>query len=230
MIPVITLLVVILWALCVTRIASEALVLTGMSRLTARFQARSAYTGTGFTTTEAEQVVRHPLRRKMISFLMLAGNIGFMTIIGSTVFSFSEGFGIQHWGHGLILIGGMGVMAWLAFSKWADKRMIRIIGWFLKRYVHMHPTDYNHLMHISEDYGVSAVPIPEESWLVGRSFKNIDKNKHGFVLLGIESSDGSYNGAPYGNVIYNAGDVLIVYGPMAKLYAYRDIISLHEEP
>jgi uncharacterized protein with PhoU and TrkA domain len=107
--------------------------------------------------------------------------------------------------------------------------MIRIIGWFLKRYANIPLTDYSHLMHISEDYGVSAVPIPKESWLVGRSFKNMDKNKHGFVVLGIESPDGSYNGAPYGNVIYNAGDVLIVYGPMAKLYAYRDIISSHEE-
>jgi len=33
---------------------------TGLSRESARFQARSALTGGGFTTTESEAVVRHP--------------------------------------------------------------------------------------------------------------------------------------------------------------------------
>ena len=37
-------------------------VATGTSSELARFQARSAFTGVGFTTSEAESVVLHPVR------------------------------------------------------------------------------------------------------------------------------------------------------------------------
>jgi Trk-type K+ transport system membrane component len=51
----------------IVRAASIALMMTGMNQKRARFQALSAFTGTGFTTKEAESVMNHPLRRKIIS-------------------------------------------------------------------------------------------------------------------------------------------------------------------
>ena len=54
----------------VTRIGSVALSLTGMAQDSARFQAKSAYTGVGFTASESEQVVDHPVRRLICSALM----------------------------------------------------------------------------------------------------------------------------------------------------------------
>lgn len=53
-------------SLVITRIATLAFVLTGMSTEAARFQARSALTGTGFTTGESEAVVNHPVRRRIV--------------------------------------------------------------------------------------------------------------------------------------------------------------------
>ena len=44
-----------------TRIATVALQLTGLSKANARFQARSAFTGVGYTTSEAEDTVNHPV-------------------------------------------------------------------------------------------------------------------------------------------------------------------------
>ena len=55
-----SLLVVIVISLMVTRMATIALTATGLSRESARFQARSAFSGAGFTTSESEAVVRHP--------------------------------------------------------------------------------------------------------------------------------------------------------------------------
>jgi len=40
--------------------------MTGMEKKKARFQALSAFAGTGFTTKEAESVVNYPARRKII--------------------------------------------------------------------------------------------------------------------------------------------------------------------
>ena len=58
--------IIVLISLIVTRIATVALIQTGLSRETARFQARSALTGTGFTTTESETIVNHPVRRRLV--------------------------------------------------------------------------------------------------------------------------------------------------------------------
>ena len=60
MIPIITFLIVVILSVLVTRVATIALVHTGLSREAAQFQARSAFTGVGYTTTESERIVKHP--------------------------------------------------------------------------------------------------------------------------------------------------------------------------
>lgn len=54
MLGITSLLVVVTRSILVTRIATLALTHTGLSREAASFQARSAFTGVGFTTSEAE--------------------------------------------------------------------------------------------------------------------------------------------------------------------------------
>lgn len=80
--------VVLSLSLIITRIATIALALTGLSEEAARFQARSAFTGTGFTTSEAEKVVNHPVRRRIIILLMVARSAGLVSIVISLVLSF----------------------------------------------------------------------------------------------------------------------------------------------
>jgi hypothetical protein len=60
---IVALLVVLGLSLVITRIATVALAHTGLSSEAARFQARSAFTGTGFTTSEAEQEARERERK-----------------------------------------------------------------------------------------------------------------------------------------------------------------------
>lgn len=76
MVAAISLLVVVMVSILITRIATIMLTHTGLSQETARFQARSAISGTGFSTAEAERVVRHPMRRRIVMVLMLLGNAG----------------------------------------------------------------------------------------------------------------------------------------------------------
>ena len=58
---VVLLLIVAFVSLLITRVATVALTTTGMSAPVARFQARSAMSGVGFTTSEADSVVNHPV-------------------------------------------------------------------------------------------------------------------------------------------------------------------------
>jgi len=70
------LLSIVFIALLVVRIGTNALVLTGMSLTAARFQSASAFFGVGFTTSEAEMVVGHEVRRRIILHLIVAGTLG----------------------------------------------------------------------------------------------------------------------------------------------------------
>ena len=90
MLPIFTLLIAVALALTITRIATVALTLTGLSQEAAGFQARSAYLGVGFTTSEAEQVVRHPIRRRIIMMLMIIGNLGLVAVVASVMLSFTN--------------------------------------------------------------------------------------------------------------------------------------------
>ncbi|MDZ4851234.1 MAG: hypothetical protein SGI77_18250 [Pirellulaceae bacterium] len=45
----------------------------------------SAFFGVGFTTREAELVVNHPVRRRIIRDLILAGNIGLTSSLATLV-------------------------------------------------------------------------------------------------------------------------------------------------
>lgn len=63
------------------KIGALMLEMTGMDPEWARFQALSAFTQTGFTTSEAEGAVNHPVRRRIISGLMLSGAASLITMV-----------------------------------------------------------------------------------------------------------------------------------------------------
>lgn len=76
MLSALLLVTTVLISMLIVRIGSIAFEMTGLDRDKARFQALSCFSGTGFTTREAEQVVGHPQRRKVASFLMILGTPG----------------------------------------------------------------------------------------------------------------------------------------------------------
>src|SRR3954453_23307173 len=132
MVALVSVLVIVLLSLLITRVATVALSLTGMSRESARFQARSALTGVGFTTSEAEDVVSHPVRRRIVGGLMLLGSAGLVTAVGSLFLSFGGAHNDQRLTRALVLLGGL-VLVWtLSRSAWFDRRLARIIGKILK--------------------------------------------------------------------------------------------------
>ena len=90
MVALITVLVVVLISLIVARVGTVALIQTGVPREAARFQARSALSAAGFTTSESEKVVNHPVRRRIILNLMLLGSAGLVAAVGSLVISFGH--------------------------------------------------------------------------------------------------------------------------------------------
>ncbi|MBD3298825.1 MAG: potassium transporter TrkA [candidate division Zixibacteria bacterium] len=213
MIGIIAALTVLGLSLFITRLATTALAHTGLSWEAAKFQARSAFTGTGFTTAEAETVVDHPVRRRIIMLLMVARSAGFLSIIISLILSFAGGEGEMTRVYRLIwLVAGVVVLWILAKSKFVERGLRHIIAWALHRWTDLDVRDYVGLLKLSGDYSVKELHIEEGDWLAGKPLSECRLNEEGVTILGIYRSDGSYVGAPTGDTKIYPDDTAILYG------------------
>lgn len=219
-VAIISLVIVLLMSLLVVRIATVALTLTGLSQQSAQFQARSAWTGTGFTTTESEKVINHPVRRRIISWLILLRSAGLVTAASTLVLSFVN---VSATGEGLMrflwLVLAL-VLLWLVWgSEWVNRHMSRLISWALKRYTDLDTRDYAAMMHLGGAYSVVDLAVKEGDWTAGKSLAQLKLPEEGVVVLGITHPDGTFIGAPRGSSVPRPGDTLLVYGRSEELDA-----------
>ena len=67
----------------IVRVGAIAFQLTGLEWSLAKFQSLSCFTGTGFTTKEAELITGNPQRRRIASVLMVLGNAGLVILVAT---------------------------------------------------------------------------------------------------------------------------------------------------
>lgn len=218
MLSILSLLLVLSLSILVTRIASVALMHTGLSRQSARFQARSAFTGVGFTTSESEKVVNHPVRRRILLLLMLFGNAGIVTAVSSLIISFVK----QNSEYALslritILVAGVVVLWLISASQWVDRHLSNLISWALKRYSNLEVRDFSAMLHLTGEYSVTEMQADSNDWMAGHSLAQLRLRNEGIMVLGVIRKNGTYIGAPDGDTRIQAGDTLILYGRMDAL-------------
>ena len=213
MLAIISLVFILAISLLITRIATVALIHTGLSRESAKFQARSAFTGVGFTTNESEKVVNNPTRRKVLMVLMLVGNAGIVTGVASLIIGFvGVESGGSAWWRILVLATGITILWTVSQSHWVDRRLSFLIERMLKKYSEIDLNDYSGLLHLSGDFKISEIGVEEDSWLANKEIKDSKLRDEGVLLLGITRKDGTFVGAPRGYTKIRSNDRLIVYG------------------
>lgn len=218
MAALISLFVVVLSSLLVTRVATVMLTLTGMSRESARFQARSAFTGTGFATAEAEAVVNHPVRRRIIMSMMLLGNAGIVSGLATLLLSFSSASGSGDVVRRLlILAAGLTALWALAANQIADRVLSRFIERALRRFTDLDVRDYVGLLRLSDEWVVGEIEIEEGDWLCDVTLEELSLSAEGVIVLGIARAEGRWIGAPHKDTRMHHGDVAVVYGKRATL-------------
>ena len=213
MIAVTSLFVVVVVGLLISRIAAVALTATGLPVDAARFQARSALTGVGFTTTESETIVAHPLRRRIVMLLMLVGNAGFVTIVASVALSFATsgdtGDALIRMG---ITIGGLAVIMVVARSRVFERRLNSVIRRLLDRFSDLDVRDMHTLMQLSRDYAVSEIEVTAGDWVADKALADLELPDEGVLVLALERADAEFIGAPRGGTVVHPGDTLFLYG------------------
>jgi hypothetical protein len=218
MIAIFSLFTVAVLSLLVTRIAAMALMFTGLSREAARFQARSAFSGVGFTTTESELIVNHPVRRKIVMILMLLGNIGIATVVATVIVSLLSTTGSGNWLRNILLfIVCLSLLWFIAVSHFVERNLNRIIAWGLKKWTRLDVQDYVAVLHLQNEFAVWEMKVEAKNWLAGKSLIDAGLSREGVLILGIQRKNGNYIGAPQGISRILENDVLVMYGPQQRL-------------
>lgn len=213
MIAIATLLIVVTVTLIVNRVAAIALITTGLSSEVAHFQSRSALTGVGFTSSESELIINHPVRRRIVLGLMLVGNAGLVTIIATVVVGFAEQ---GDTGDVLLRLGtlviGLIVILLAARSRSVDRFLSRSISKALRRFTTLEVRDYVQLLDLARNYAVAELGVEADSWVADHTLADLHLPDEGVLALGIRRADGTFIGAPRGHTRIHEHDTLIVYG------------------
>jgi hypothetical protein len=196
--------------------ASIALMMTGLDKNKARFQALSAFSGTGFTTKESESIVNHPQRRKIVRWLMIMGNAGIVTVIvtGTSSMVTSEGYQLPM--NILILIVGILLIYRLAKFRGFTRKWENFIEKKLIKSTAFEESAVEDLLHFLKGYGLIKKIILEESPLIGKSLAKAKLTEKGVLVLGIER-DKVWIPTPKASEIIKNGDDLVIYGPLDVL-------------
>lgn len=213
MIGAVTLFLIITLSALVTKVAAIALVHTGLSTESAKFQARSAYTGAGFTTSESESITNHPVRRKIIYNLLLIGNAGIVTAMSSLILTFAlPDSNVTRLYGLLIIIVGM-ILLWFAVkSKWVDRGLSRVINKLLKRYTDLEIHDYASVLRLKDDYSIIEANVDDDGWMCNRTLLELDLREEGITILGVERKNIGYFGSPSGDFKLLPDDTITMYG------------------
>jgi hypothetical protein len=216
MIAILSLLLVVSLSFLIVRIGAIALTMTGLSDEVARFQALSAFSGAGFTTTESENVTNGPARRRIAAWLIRLGSAGIVTAISTLMLGLVDD-GATTWQKLALLAGGLAVITWAGRSSRLDRMTRPLIVRWLHRTAAFDLHDYAGLLHLREDWRVIQAEVQKGSWLASDTLGGLGLREENVLVLGVERGAGGYLGAPRRRFRAEPGDVLILYGRTERL-------------
>lgn len=231
--------VVLIISYFVVKIGAAAFELTGLDPEQSHFQALSAFTGTGFTTKEAELVAMHRQRRKIVSVLMILGRAGFVTLIatlvttinpetpGRHIFPFIDShvpsYMIKYINLGIVLIILSVVYKVFHSSRLSALLMKKIQQKMIDKKL-IQKVRFEELLLNAEGYGISQIEITDKNPLAGKSLSESKLKSHDMLVLSIDRSE-NHTVNPTADFIIRPNDKLVCFGKLENIreVAYEDV-------
>lgn len=206
----------VLVSMLVVRAGAIALIMTGMNIDRAKFQALSAFSGTGFTTHDAEAAVSNPTRRRIISWLMILGHAGVVTVIvtATSTLVTSKGLGVPV--SAIVLVVGIGLVYLIATRTGVIKKWEVYVQGRLGRSAVFDEKPIDELLHLHEGYGLARVRLKADNPLVGKTLVELPLRAAGCLVLAIERTTGLIM-TPNGSSTFEAGDGVVIYGKLTEM-------------
>ena len=217
----------------VVRIGAIAFQLTGLEWSLAKFQALSCFSGTGFTTKEAELVTGNKLRRKIASVLIVLGNAGLVimiaTLAGSlipeeTILSkLSESFlpfdipsYLVRWVNLAVTV----VLVYVIYRIFTYEKFVRKLTNFLRKRIIkkeiFQKVSFEELLLATGGYGISRVVVCTGSPVLNKTLSRSDLRKQDISVLAIVRDQQTIPN-PSADTDILLGDELICFGKLENI-------------
>ena len=214
------------------RIGAIAFQLTGLEWSLAKFQALSCFSGTGFTTKEAELITGNPQRRRIASVLMVLGNAGLVTVIATFANSLRPAtimpkFTIPFvhlvfpskllpWINLIIIVVSIyAIYRFFTHAKITRRLTVIIKSKIIKREL-VKPVSFEELLVATGGYGVSSIEVCKDSIILEKTIRNADLRNHDITILAIERKKEIIPN-PSANIKIQLGDRLICFGKLENI-------------
>ncbi len=217
---VITVVLIIIVSALIVKISSVALNLTGLDQKKSFFQAISAFTGTGFTTRDSELIVQNDIRRKIVMFLMIMGNAGFISVISTLVLSFvRSGVSLVLVNICIILLAVL-LLIRVSLNKGFARKITKKIQLKLMKSRTFTKRPVEEILRLAEGYGIAEVTLSDECEDIGKDLYSSSFRQKDILILAIERGT-QVLPAPHASDKLMAGDTLICYGKLDNVAAMK---------
>ncbi|UCG56335.1 MAG: hypothetical protein JSU70_15900 [Phycisphaerales bacterium] len=231
---------VLIVSFIVVRIGAVAFQITGLEWSLAKFQALSCFTGTGFTTREAELITTSKQRRRIASVLMVLGNAGLVVMIATLARSLNPAGQIWSRLSGRLLpfeipafvvpwvnLGIIVVAVYVIYRLFANPKLSgRLTRYLRKRIVRKDifaRVSFEELLLTTGGYGVSKVAVLAGSPIANKTLADSQLRARDVTVLAIVRENHTTPNPPATTMI-TLGDELICFG---KLETIRNQVSMN---
>ncbi len=220
--------VVLAISFIVVRIGAIAFQITGLEWSLAKFQSLSCFTGTGFTTKEAELITGNARRRQIASVLMVLGNAGLVIMIATFANSlqgavveipvldrFIPGKFLP-----LVNLAIIGVGLYVLYRILTNSKIARILTTYLRRKVikteKFKRVSFEELVVATGGYGVSKVQVTEGNPVANKKIIDADLRRRDITVLAIIRGNKTFAN-PRAESKMIPGDELICFGRLQNI-------------
>ena len=199
---------------------SIALEATGMERRKARFQALSAITGTGFTTREAESVVNHPKRRRIVAWLIVIGTTGVITLLVGLIVAVRGGVEAPSTLFIIVVISLIALVL-VIIRIGIVSRISDLILRFLRAGPGRKWLVDKEILYQTGSYAVVRIKPDEKMVKTGMKIGDSGLMEEGITILAIERKN-TVLSLPDADEQLQLGDQLLCYGEVAKIPSIKE--------
>ena len=217
----------------IVRIGAVAFQLTGLEWSLAKFQSLSCFSGTGFTTKEAELITGDPRRRRIASILMVLGNAGLVTLVATgasalnpqqvllarlseSLLPFSIPSPMIPWVNLTVIILGLVVIYKISKNRKVAGKFTRYLRKKIRKKDLLKPVSFEELLLLTGGYGISRIEVCENSPLIDKTLIESDLRKKDITVLAIVRGNETMPN-PTALVTIHKRDELIAFGKLENI-------------
>jgi len=224
---------VLIASFIIVRIGAVAFQMTGLEWSLAKFQSLSCFSGTGFTTKEAELITGDQRRRRIASILIVLGNAGLVTMIATVasalnpeqvlIVRFSESFlpfsipsAMVPWINLIVIIVGLLVIYKISTNRKIAGKITRYLRKRIRKKDLLKPVSFEELLLLTGGYGISRIEVCENSPLIDKTLMESDLRKNDITILAVVRGSETIPN-PTALVTIHKGDELIAFGKLQNI-------------